>query len=133
MRQTLRSEQHGRISDRIMLINFSGRKSGKQYSVPVSYMREGQEVICFSDSPWWKNLEGGAKVTLTLQGQDLPAYATPTTDLEAVVAGLRRLIAKDANDAQFFGVKVDAEGRPDEQQLRQAASQTAMISIALAS
>ncbi len=55
----LRSPLHGLMSSRYLLITFTGRKSGKQYTTPVAYLGEGDTIILTTDSPWWKNLRGG--------------------------------------------------------------------------
>ena len=47
----LRSPLHGVMSKRVLLVTFTGRKSGKAYTTPVSYMREG-DIVFFTDSPW---------------------------------------------------------------------------------
>ena len=42
MRFILRSPLHGMVSKTITLISFTGRKSGKAYSTPVSYSQNRQ-------------------------------------------------------------------------------------------
>lgn len=127
----LRSPQHANISDRILLITFTGRKSGKQYSTPISYMRDGEELIGFTDSPWWRNLEGGAQVSLVLQGQEVQAYAEAIKDPQQVAEGLRRLARKDPDDAPYFGVTFDADGQPNEAHLQHAAQSNAKLRMKL--
>lgn len=129
--KTLRSPEHGRVSDRILLLTFRGRKSGKSYSTPVSYMQRGNTVVCFTDSPWWRNLEGGVSVQLVLRGHEMNAHAVPTTDPEQVAGGLRTLCRKDAEDAKYFGVTVGADGEPNEAQLMRAAQANTMIQMEL--
>jgi deazaflavin-dependent oxidoreductase (nitroreductase family) len=89
MRIILRSPFHGLVSDHLLLITFRGRKSGKQYTTPVGYDREGDRLTIFSDSSWWKNLRGGAPVTVRLKGQTRPGYAEATDDPEAVARAIR--------------------------------------------
>lgn len=54
----LRSPVHGMISKAFLLITFTGRKSGKTYTTPVSYSRRGDELSIFTHARWWKNLTG---------------------------------------------------------------------------
>ena len=75
----------GKMGDKIMLIHFKGRKSGKAYVTPLGYTREGDTITCFTDSPWWKNLEGGAPVGVTIKGKELKGFATVVSDKEKVV------------------------------------------------
>ncbi len=45
----LRSPFHGIVSKNIMLITVTGRKSGKKYTLPVSYVRDGDLVLCSTE------------------------------------------------------------------------------------
>lgn len=86
MKWLLRSPLHGAVSGMYLLITFTGRKSGTVYTTPVQYHRDGQRVVIVTSRAykWWKNLEGGATVTLRLRGQDQAARAETTLD-EAVI------------------------------------------------
>ena len=66
----LRSPLHRLISKSVLLITFTGRKSGKKYTTPITYLRDGDTVLMTTDSPWWKNLRGGALVTLRIRGRE---------------------------------------------------------------
>ena len=70
----LRSPLHGLMSKNRMLLTFRGHKSGKLYTTPLSYLHEGESIMCFTDSSWWKNLRGGAPVRVRLAGRDLAGY-----------------------------------------------------------
>ena len=60
-----------------MLITFSGRKSGRRFTTPVRYVRDGETVRCFTsaENQWWRNLRGGADVILRTRGHDAPYHA----------------------------------------------------------
>ena len=45
MKFVLRSPLHGVVSKKIMLLTFTGRKSGKRYTIPVSYTQKGDALI----------------------------------------------------------------------------------------
>jgi hypothetical protein len=67
----LRSPLHFLVSGSVLLITFTGRKSGKIYSTPVQYRRSGDVVTFFTskERAWWKNLPG-TEVTVRLSGYD---------------------------------------------------------------
>ncbi len=69
----LRSPLHSLVSNSMMLISVTGRKSGRRVTLPVSYVRENDTlwVISSRNRQWWRNLLGGAPVTLRLAGQDI--------------------------------------------------------------
>lgn len=73
----LRSPLHGLVSGMYLLITFSGKKSGRVYTTPVQYKQFGQTLkfVTRRSRVWWKNLRGGAPVTVRLRGQDRPAVA----------------------------------------------------------
>ena len=82
----LRSPLHFFISGRMMLVTFTGHKSGKSYTTPVEYCRDNERVIFFTqrERVWWKNLRGGAAVTVRIAGRDLTGQAQAITDDEAI-------------------------------------------------
>lgn len=78
MRWLLRSPLHRLASRGVLLITFTGRKTGRSYCTPISYSQEGSliQLISHRGRSWWRNFEGGAPVTLRLRGQDRPATAS---------------------------------------------------------
>lgn len=86
----LLSPLHRPLSKRLLLITFTGRKSGKIYTTPISYIRDGRDIIIFSERNrrWWRNLEGGVPVEVRLQGETRKGSAEP-------VAPDARLLARD--------------------------------------
>ena len=66
----LRSPWHRMRSDRLLLLTFTGRKSGKEFTTPLRYMQEGETLkLLVVRSPWWKNLVEEATVRVLLRGQ----------------------------------------------------------------
>jgi hypothetical protein len=44
MKFVLRSPVHGMVSQTVLLFTFTGRKTGKVFTTPVSYSRDGDQV-----------------------------------------------------------------------------------------
>src|SRR5260370_38542147 len=65
----LRSPWHGMRSDRLLLLTFTGRKSGKEFTTPMRYVQEGETLRMTGVCPWWTNLVEQATVRVRLQGQ----------------------------------------------------------------
>lgn len=84
----LRSPFHGLMSGAYVLVTFKGRKSGATYSTPVQYKRDGDTLAFVTRRKrlWWRNLQGGAPVSLWLKGRAQPATADVLTGPDAVVA-----------------------------------------------
>lgn len=132
MKFILRSPLHGLISKAIVLISFTGRKSGKTYSTPVSYSQSGNQVFIFTHAEWWKNLRGGAPVTLRLRGRDVQGRADVVAeDKQAVAAGLSVHLRQVPNDAQFYKVTFDDQKNPRAEEVAQAAQTVVMVRVSL--
>src|SRR5579863_2896912 len=65
----LRSPWHGMRSHRLLLLTFTGRKSGKEFTTPMRYVQEGETLRMKVVYPWWKNLVGAATVRVLLRGE----------------------------------------------------------------
>jgi len=128
----LRSPLHGLMSKNRMLLTFRGRKSGKVYTTPVSYFREGENIVCFTDSSWWKNLRGGAPVRMHLSGRDVAGMAYPIdTNTEAIARGLGRMLQEIPSDARYYQVTAGPNGQLSASDLLRAAHTNVMIRIHL--
>ena len=69
----LSSPAHGMLSDRLLVLTVTGRRTGKKRTFPVAYKQEGDKLQLHIDWPekkvWWRNLIGGAPVTVRLRNQ----------------------------------------------------------------
>ena len=116
MRLLLRSPLHAPASGRVLLLAFRGRRSGRGYAVPVSYVRDGRAFVCFTGagwSAWWKNLRGGAPVTAWARGRRLEAEAHALTGGEAVAVGLDAFLRRFPGTAARYGVRLGPDGLPE--------------------
>lgn len=55
----------GRRMRGVMLLEFSGRRTGRTIKVPVNFHLVDGVPMAFTDAPWRHNFEGGAPVTVT--------------------------------------------------------------------
>ncbi len=132
MKFILRSPVHGIVSKSVLLITFTGRKSGKSYTTPVSYSQENGQVNIFTHAGWWKNLQGEVPVTLRMRGRELEGLAEPVAeDKVAVGAGLIEHLRKVPSDARYYGVTFDDNNDPRVEEAEKAAQTTVMVRIRL--
>lgn len=118
--------------EEIELISFTGRKSGKTYTTPVSYSQEDGQVTIFNHAGWWNNLQGEAPVTLRIRGRELQGLAEPVAaDKRAVAVGLTEHLRKVPSDAKYYGVTFDQHKNPRAQEVEKAAQSTVMIRVQL--
>ena len=92
LKPLLRSPLHRLISDQVALLTYTGRKTGKRYTIPVFYRDKGDRITVAVGWPerkaWWRNLTGeGAPVRLLVRGRELTGHAVATRedDQDAVV------------------------------------------------
>jgi hypothetical protein len=106
----LRSPLHGALSGRVLLLSFTGRKTGKRYRFPVEYTADGEALVVFSGRRWWANLRGGAAVTARLRGRERSGRAEVSEDRAVALAEVERLIARfGAKDAgRRIGLALDS-------------------------
>jgi hypothetical protein len=66
----LRSPCHGMRSHRLLLLTFTGRKSGKKFTTPIRYEQDGEtlHLKVLTEYSWWKNLYE-ARVCVLLRGK----------------------------------------------------------------
>ena len=81
VRAILRSPVHRLLSGKVLLLRYTGRRSGTDYTIPVQYVGDGQALRVTVGWPerklWWRNLRPTATpVTLTVRGKELRAIAT---------------------------------------------------------
>ncbi len=130
MKFILRSPVHGMVSKSVLLISFTGRKSGKTYTTPVSYSQSGGEVMVFTHANWWKNLGASRPVKLRIQGRDYQGLAEPVAeDKQAIAAGLAAHLRRVPSDAKYYNVALDDQGNPDLEDVAQAVQTVVMIPI----
>jgi deazaflavin-dependent oxidoreductase (nitroreductase family) len=132
MKFVLRSPAHGIVDKTILLITFTGRKSGKTYTTPVSYSQSADQVVIFTHADWWKNLRNDAPVTLHIRGRDLEGLAEPIVEDKQVIAvGLTEHLQKVRSDAKYYGVTFDDHSSPRADEVEKAAQTVVMIRVRL--
>lgn len=129
----LRSPLHKLISGNTMLIRYTGRKSGRVFTTPVNYYRlldsGGETLVTFSNPQrvWWRNLRGGAPVTLLLQGRTRQAQAEAIEDPASVEQSLRKYLEQQPGMARYFGVKLNPDGSLEEDSLHRSAGERVTV------
>lgn len=127
----LRSPLHGLMSHQTMLLTLHGRKTGKSYTVVVTYAQEGETVFILSRANWWKNLRGGAQVLLHLRGQAVKGFAEPVFDQSLIAEKITTIVEMNVREARYFSVVLDNQKRADPASVRLAARHFTLLRIRL--
>jgi hypothetical protein len=87
----LRSPLHPLLSGGLALVTVTGRRSGREFTFPVSYGRPSDDRVTITvgwpeRKKWWRNLRGeGAPVRLRLRGEERTGHAVARGDAESGV------------------------------------------------
>lgn len=90
----LRSPMHGLLDKQVLLLTFTGRKSGRAYTIPVEYSGESDILTIWSGHRWCANLRGGAPVEVRLRGRQRTAWADVIDDPDELLAEVDRYVAR---------------------------------------
>ncbi|HSO14143.1 MAG TPA: nitroreductase/quinone reductase family protein [Anaerolineales bacterium] len=114
----LRSPFHAILSGGMLLITVTGYKTGKKYTTPVGYYRNGEYlwILTSRDRTWWKNLRGGAEVSLLLKRKPVTAFAETELDEKAVEARMYEYLRHVPQAAKPMKVRME-NGNPNPQDI----------------
>lgn len=115
----LRSPLHRLLSGSVLLLTFTGRKTGKRFTIPVNYTREGDTLILFSSRSWWKNLRADGRVAVHLQGRERTGQAEVIEERTALLEASERLVAKYGlkEAGRRIGLALDTSPPPSRDEL----------------
>ncbi len=130
MAWVLRSPLHGMLSNGMMLITITGRKTGKTYTTPVGYYVEGEYlwVITSRERRWWKNLQGGAKVDLLLKRKPVQGFADVELDEKSVLARMSEYLRHIPQAAKQMKVRME-NGKPNQEDVAATAKNRLFVKI----
>lgn len=137
MRRLINSSLAGPMNRQLLLLRYRGRRSGRTFTTPVGYVRDGDKVVMVTSPAyrWWPNFVGGADADLRLpegwrQGRveivmpDDPRY-DETVAFQVANCGPGML--------RSFGVEVDDQGHLTPDAKATAATRAHMVLGTLAS
>jgi hypothetical protein len=91
--RTIARSPAARWTGELLLLEFTGRRTGRQLSVPVLGRRHGGALYALTDGTWAQNFSGGAPVRVTSRGRSRTTTGVLVTDPAEVAAVLRTAIA----------------------------------------
>src|SRR5450759_3429640 len=109
MRRILRLPFPTPIGKRLMLVYLTGRRTGKQYRQPVSYVRDGTMLLTPGGGKWKLNL------------RDVYARPEIIRDPNVIEPVLEKMIAANPMVNRFVGIPRTPDGRLDHDRLALAA------------
>ena len=130
----LRSPLHPLLSPGLMLLSYTGRRSGRRFSIPVGYQRSGDVITVLASragrKQWWRNFDAPAPVEVLVRGRTLQGEARVLSGDEL------RTVAESTFHrlpglARQFGITYDRSRGLSSDQWRQVDEEGAAVEIAL--
>ena len=124
------------MSASFLLVTYRGRKSGKSYTLPANYAQVGKTIYIVpgmhEQKTWWRNLRGGAPVTLTLDGKPVSGAALVLEDDRTAIADALGLYARRfPPSARMHGVRIEPDGTCNRDDLLKAAQSIIVVKVEL--
>ena len=118
----LRSPLHRVASGGLIVLSWTGRSSGKSFSIPIGYQRDGDTFVVLLSKPdgknWWKNFRTPWPAELLVKSEKVPVNGQliPPSD-DAFYGSVERTLRRlPWMGSQFGGIKYDKDvGLTDEQ------------------
>lgn len=117
----LASRSRGKLGEQILVLHFTGRKTGKSYATPVGYRRVDGRLALVTSSKWRHNFRGGADVKVTVKGETIPARAELLSDPTEVASIYERFVDEIGWEkaGRQLGIRINAGRRPTRQELQE--------------
>lgn len=131
LRALLRTPLAGPLRNQFMVLNFTGRKTGRQFSIPVSAHQLDGSLYAIANAGWKHNFRDGADATVVHGGRTTPMRGELISE-PAAVADLAHRLAQSygAKRAQvMMGLKFRDGTVPDPADFRDAAEREKIVAI----
>ncbi|GAA4608339.1 hypothetical protein BJY16_006791 [Actinoplanes octamycinicus] len=122
IRARLAGPDPGPMGERLVLLHFRGRRTGRDLEVVAGLHRIGGALHLATGSRWRHNFAGGTTAALTWRGRRRPAELRLVESLDATVAGYARLISEyGRTDAERrLGIIINVDRTPTGEEVRDA-------------
>ena len=135
VRLALNSRLHSMLSGRLILITYTGVKSGVKHTLPVQYAKSDGELIVVAGyhqhKKWWRNLRQQSTIKVCYHGTWSEASAKVIEgDVSAIAPLFPAYLRRFPESARIRGLTLDPNGNvKDADKLREAAKKVVMIHI----
>ena len=101
------------LGKRLMLVYLTGRRSGRSYIQPVSYVKDQDSLLTPGGGNWKLNLEPGRPERIRLNGRDITARPDLIDDVDEIDKALMIMTAVNPRTARFIPITRQADGHFD--------------------
>lgn len=134
IRALLGSPAHRLLSRDLLVLTYRGRRSGRPFALPLSYVTLGERVyLCTRNSRWCGNFAVAAPVEVRLAGRRRAATAVvvPSRSPEALDALRAFLTHNPRTGTLLYDVRSGDDGRPVESDLVREVTRSTVVALEL--
>lgn len=106
----------GRWTGPLLLLRFTGRRTGRRYEVPVVGHHLGESWHVFTPAAWAFNFEGGRTVTVVGGGQQRHGLGHLVDDTTETAAAIRRVLGQISSPRRL-GLHINPGHHPTDDEL----------------
>lgn len=136
MRALLRSPFHAIASRNLALLRYRGRKSGREFATPLSYVREGNLVRFLSsrNTRWWLNFKDGptaveVEIARKVYSGKARLLTSEIEDGEPLRRGVRAFLGALPRDAVVYGIGLDEHRKPREADIQSKSDHVILVEV----
>jgi hypothetical protein len=129
----LRTPLAGPARKQLMVLSFTGRKSGNQYSLPVSAHQIDNQLYALAGAPWTKNFRGGRAAEVLHNGETTKMNGELIED-PAAFADLAHRCAESYGVKQaqrMMGLAFRDQRIPTVEEFKEAAQRERLVAVRL--
>ncbi len=129
-----KSPLHFLISQNIVVLNFMGMKTGKDYALPVSYFEDPKgKLHCVTDRQniWWRNLLQASNIKILYKGKLTDALVTVEHGNNKMIADQLDALCSHSRIDGFFAKVGYENGKPIRKDIEKAASIMTLIQLSI--
>jgi hypothetical protein len=109
------------LSRQLMLLTITGRKTGRRYRQPVSYLRDADTLLTPGGGRWTLNLRNGQPIPIRLNGRHRQARPELVSNPDEIVPLLQKMMIANPRITTFVPF-IGSDGSIDRSQLATAAA-----------
>ena len=110
------------LSKRLMLLYLTGRRTGRSYRQPVSYVKHEDSLLTPGGGNWKLNLQPGRPERIRLDGRDVTARPDLIDDVDELDSALMIMAAVNPRSARFIPISRRDDGHFDRDGIVKAAA-----------
>lgn len=111
---------HRAVSNRVLVLDVVGRKSGRRYRIPVGYTTTPHGLLIGTAGRWRRNLVEGEPIRVVVARRVKAMTAEVVTDEKRCAELYRDILAHNPVHGRYAQIRANSDGSPNPHDLRAA-------------